>query len=33
MERETCMACHVAEQMPFLNDTPVFRDTASFPLE
>jgi len=31
MERETCMACHVAEQMPFLNGTPIFRDTASFP--
>jgi hypothetical protein len=30
LERETCMACHVAEQMPFLNDSPIFRDTASF---
>ncbi len=30
-EREACIACHVAEKMPFLNDTPVFRDTASFP--
>jgi hypothetical protein len=29
-ERDTCMACHVAEQMPFLNDTPIFRDTARF---
>jgi hypothetical protein len=31
IERDTCMACHVAEKMPFLNDTPIFRDTASFP--
>jgi hypothetical protein len=30
-ERAVCMACHVAEKMPFLNDTPIFRDTASFP--
>jgi hypothetical protein len=30
-ERDTCMACHIAEKMPFLNDTPIFRDTASFP--
>lgn len=30
-ERATCMACHVAEKMPFLNDTPIFRDTAEFP--
>lgn len=30
-ERGTCMACHVAERMPFLNDTPIFRDTVSFP--
>lgn len=30
-ERSTCMACHIAEKMPFLNDTPIFRDTASFP--
>lgn len=30
-ERATCMACHTAEKMPFLNDTPIFRDTASFP--
>jgi hypothetical protein len=33
MERGTCMACHVAEQMPFLNDTSIFRDTASFPAD
>jgi hypothetical protein len=31
VERATCMACHVAEQMQFLNDTPIFRNTASFP--
>lgn len=30
-ERGVCMACHVAESMPFLNDTPIFRDTAGFP--
>jgi hypothetical protein len=29
--REACMACHVAEEMPFLNDAPIFRDTAAFP--
>ena len=32
-ERSVCMACHVAEKMPYLNDTPIFRDTASFPGE
>lgn len=32
-ERGTCMACHIAEKMPFLNDTPIFRDTASFPVK
>jgi hypothetical protein len=32
-ERGVCMACHVAEEMAFLNDTPIFRDTASFPSE
>jgi hypothetical protein len=31
LERSTCMACHVAEKMPFLNDTPIFRDTSQFP--
>jgi hypothetical protein len=31
VERGTCMACHAAEQMAFLNDTPIFRDTATFP--
>ncbi len=30
-ERGLCMACHVAEGMAFLNDSPIFRDTASFP--
>jgi hypothetical protein len=30
-QRGACMACHVAEQMSFLNGTPIFRDTASFP--
>lgn len=30
-QRAACMACHVAEQMAFLNDTPIFRATASFP--
>ncbi|MCZ6618706.1 MAG: hypothetical protein O7E57_11290 [Gammaproteobacteria bacterium] len=32
-ERGTCMACHIAEQVEFLNDTPSFRDTANFPPE
>lgn len=30
-ERDSCMACHVAEGMAFLNNTPIFRDTARFP--
>lgn len=30
-ERDACMSCHVAEKLPFLNDTPIFRDTAAFP--
>ncbi|OGT74771.1 MAG: hypothetical protein A3H44_09730 [Gammaproteobacteria bacterium RIFCSPLOWO2_02_FULL_57_10] len=30
-QRNTCMACHVAEEMPFLNDSPIFRNTAEFP--
>lgn len=30
-QRGACMACHIAEEMPFLNDTPIFRDTADFP--
>lgn len=32
-ERGACIACHIAEKMPFLNDTPIFRDTASFPVK
>lgn len=24
--RQTCMACHIAEQVPFMNDRPLFRD-------
>jgi hypothetical protein len=30
-ERQACIACHVAEGMAFLNETPIFRSTASFP--
>jgi hypothetical protein len=30
-ERQACIACHVAEGMSFLNQTPIFRSTASFP--
>jgi len=29
--RAACMACHVAEEKPFLNDAAIFRDTAAFP--
>jgi hypothetical protein len=32
-QREICIACHVAEEMAFLNDSPLFRDTAGFPPE
>lgn len=28
--RQVCMACHVAEKVPFMNETPLFRNTASF---
>ena len=28
--RQICMACHVAEKVPFMNDMPLFRSTASF---
>ncbi|MGK2941536.1 MAG: hypothetical protein ACSLFJ_07670 [Immundisolibacter sp.] len=28
--RDACMSCHVAEEMPFLNDTLIFRNTARF---
>lgn len=31
VERSTCMACHIAEKMPYMNDSPIFRDTAAFP--
>jgi hypothetical protein len=30
-ERQACIVCHVAEGMAFLNETPIFRGTASFP--
>jgi hypothetical protein len=29
--RDACRACHVAERVPFMNDQPRFRRTASFP--
>jgi hypothetical protein len=29
-EREACIACHVAEGMAFLNNTPIFTGTAAF---
>jgi len=29
--RKACMACHVAERVPFMNDQPLFRRTESFP--
>jgi hypothetical protein len=29
--RNTCMACHVAENVGFMNDSSVFSRTASFP--
>ncbi len=29
--RSACLACHVAEKVPFMNDQPKFRRTASFP--
>ncbi|MCH8544939.1 MAG: hypothetical protein LAT61_15355 [Alcanivorax sp.] len=28
--RSACMACHVAEDVPFMNDQKMFRDTDSF---
>lgn len=31
MARSACMACHVAEKVPFMNDQPRFRRTATFP--
>ena len=30
-ERNACLQCHVAEGMTFLNNTPIFRNTAKFP--
>ena len=29
--RQTCMACHIAEEVGFMNDSSVFSRTASFP--
>lgn len=29
--RSACMACHIAENVPFMNDQPLFRRTAIFP--
>jgi mono/diheme cytochrome c family protein len=31
VQRAACMGCHAAEGMPFLNDAPLFRETATFP--
>ena len=31
MARSACLACHVAEKVPFMNDQPRFRRTAAFP--
>ncbi|MCH8537693.1 MAG: hypothetical protein LAT66_07980 [Alkalimonas sp.] len=28
--RHACMACHVAEEVAFMNDQPLFRNTAEF---
>lgn len=28
--RSACLACHVAEEVPFMNDQPLFRHTADF---
>lgn len=28
--RDACMACHVAEDVPFMNDMPLFRQTGDF---
>ncbi|WP_162925830.1 hypothetical protein [Isoalcanivorax indicus] len=28
--RDACMACHVAEEVPFMNDMPLFRDSGDF---
>lgn len=29
--RSACIACHLAEKVPFINDQPKFRRTATFP--
>jgi hypothetical protein len=29
--RKACIACHVAERVPFMNDQPLFRRTDAFP--
>ena len=29
--RSACMACHMAENVPFMNNQPLFRKTTSFP--
>lgn len=31
MASSACMACHVAEKVPFINDQPKFRRTVKFP--
>lgn len=31
LARAACMACHVAEKVPFMNDQPKFRKTVTFP--
>jgi hypothetical protein len=31
MARSACMACHMAEKVPFINDQPKFRRTEKFP--
>jgi cytochrome c553 len=28
---QTCMACHIAEKVGFLNESPVFKRLATFP--
>ncbi|MEE9422782.1 MAG: hypothetical protein V3V50_06455 [Gammaproteobacteria bacterium] len=29
--RKTCMACHVVEKVPFMNEQKLFRQTSTFP--
>jgi len=31
LARSACIACHLAEKVPFMNDQPKFRRTAAFP--